>query len=36
MKKIVILSDAGKPRYDLVSQLKELFSECEIQILLRR
>ena len=36
MKKIIILSDTGEPQYDLVSHLKELFPECEIQILLRR
>ncbi|MGD9082729.1 MAG: hypothetical protein PVJ50_05350 [Desulfobacterales bacterium] len=36
MKKIIILSDTGEPRYGLVSHLKELFPECEIQILLRR
>ncbi|MGD2150862.1 MAG: hypothetical protein PVJ06_02865 [Desulfobacterales bacterium] len=35
MKKIIILSDTGEPRYGLVSQLKELFPECEIQILPR-
>ena len=36
MKKIVILSDAVEPRNNLVSHLKELFPECEIQILPRR
>ncbi|MGD8982321.1 MAG: hypothetical protein PVF42_12075 [Desulfobacterales bacterium] len=36
MKKIIILSDTGEPRYGLVSRLKELFPECEIQILPRR
>jgi hypothetical protein len=36
MKKIIILSDTGDPRYGLVSRLKELFPECEIQILPRR
>ena len=35
MKKIIILSDTGKPRYGLVSHLKKLFPECEIQILQR-
>ena len=35
MKKIIILSDTGKPRYGLVSHLKRLFPECEIQILSR-
>jgi hypothetical protein len=35
MKKIIILSDTGKLRYGLVSQLKKLFPECEIQILPR-
>ena len=33
MKKIIILSDAGKARIDMVSSLKELFPECEIQII---
>ncbi|MFO7556941.1 MAG: hypothetical protein R6W88_17220 [Desulfobacterales bacterium] len=33
MKKIIILSDTVEPRIDLVSHLKELFPECEIQIL---
>lgn len=33
MKKIIILSDTGEARIDLVSHLKELFPECEIQIL---
>jgi hypothetical protein len=33
MKKIIILSDTGEARIDLVLHLKELFSECEIQIL---
>lgn len=32
MKKIIILSDTGEARIDLVSHLKELFPECEIQI----
>jgi hypothetical protein len=36
MKKIIILSDAVEPRYNLISYLKELFPECEIQILPRR
>ena len=36
MKKIIILSDTGKPRYGLVSHLKRLFPECEIQILSRK
>jgi len=36
MKKIIILSDTGEPRYGLVSRLKELFPECEIQILPHR
>ena len=36
MKKIIILCDTGEPRYGLVSNLKKLFSECEIQILQRR
>jgi hypothetical protein len=36
MKKIIILSDTDKSRYGLVSHLKELFPECEIQILQRR
>ena len=35
MKKIIILSDTGKPRNGLLSQLKKLFPECEIQILPR-
>jgi hypothetical protein len=35
MKKIIILSDTGEPRYGLVPQLKRLFPECEIQILPR-
>ena len=35
MKKIIILSDTGKPRYGLVSHLRKLFPECEIQILPR-
>jgi hypothetical protein len=35
MKKIIILSDTGKPRYGLVLQLEKLFPECEIQILPR-
>jgi hypothetical protein len=35
MKKIIILSDTGEPRYGLVPQLKKLFPECEIQILPR-
>ena len=33
MKKIVILSDTGKARIDMVSSLKEPFPECEIQII---
>ena len=33
MKKIIILSDASKDRIELVSYLKELFPECEIQII---
>ena len=33
MKKIIILSENGEARIDLVSCLKELFPECEIQIL---
>lgn len=33
MKKILILSDTGETSIDLVSHLKELFPECEIQIL---
>ena len=32
MKKIIILNDTGGARVDLVSYLKELFPECEIQI----
>jgi hypothetical protein len=32
MKKIIILSDGSKGRIDLVSHLKELFPDCEIQI----
>jgi hypothetical protein len=36
MKKIIILSDAVEPRYGLVSHLKELFPECEIQVVQRR
>ena len=36
MKKIIILSDTGQSRYGLVSQLKKLFPECEIQIFQRR
>jgi hypothetical protein len=35
MKKIIILSDTGEPRNGLVSRLKELFPECEIQIITR-
>ena len=35
MKKIIILSDTDKPRNGLLSQLKKLFPECEIQILAR-
>ena len=35
MKKIIILSDTNNPRSGLVSQLKEMFPECEIQILQR-
>lgn len=33
MKKIIILSDTGKVRIDMISSLKELFPECEIQII---
>jgi len=33
MKKIIILSDTDETCIDLVSYLKELFPECEIQIL---
>ena len=33
MKKIIILSQNSEARLDLVSYLKELFPECEIQIL---
>ncbi len=36
MKKIIIFSDTDKPRDGLVSCLKALFPECEIQILKRR
>jgi hypothetical protein len=36
MKKIIILSDTGKAHIDLISHLKELFPECEIQILTYR
>jgi hypothetical protein len=36
MKKIILLSDTGEARIDLVSHLKELFIECEIQILTYR
>jgi hypothetical protein len=32
MKKIIILSQNGEARFNLVSYLKELFPECEIQI----
>jgi hypothetical protein len=32
MKKIIILGDTSKVRIELVSYLKELFPECEIQI----
>jgi hypothetical protein len=35
MKKIIILSDTDNPRFGLVSQLRELFAECEIQIIHR-
>lgn len=35
MKKIIILSDTDNPRFGLVSHLKELFPECEIQIIHR-
>jgi hypothetical protein len=35
MKKIIILSDTGKPRCGLISNLKRLFPECEIQVLPR-
>jgi len=31
MKKIIILSDTGKVRIDMISSFKELFPECEIQ-----
>jgi hypothetical protein len=33
MKKIIILGDTSKVRIELVSYLKELFPECEIQII---
>ena len=33
MKKIIILSDTGKVRIDMISSFKELFPECEIQII---
>jgi len=33
MKKIIILNDTGKVRIGIVSHLKELFPECDIQIL---
>jgi hypothetical protein len=33
MKKIIILSDTGKVRMDMISSFKELFPECEIQII---
>ena len=36
MKKIVILSDTGEALIDLGSHLKELFPECDIQILTRQ
>ncbi len=36
MKKIIILSDTADARIDLVSYLKELFPECDIQILTYR
>jgi hypothetical protein len=36
MKKIIILSDTDEPRYGLISHLKQLFPECEIQIFPRR
>ena len=36
MKKIIILSDTVEPRINLVSHLKELFPECEIQIITYR
>jgi hypothetical protein len=32
MKKIIILTDNGKPRYGLVQHHKTLFPECEIRI----
>ena len=35
MKKIIILSDTTNSRFSLVSQLKELFPECEIQLIHR-
>ena len=36
MKKIIVLSDTDEPRYGLISHLKKLFPECEIQIYPRR
>jgi hypothetical protein len=33
MKKIIILNDTSKVRIGLVSHLRELFPECEIQII---
>jgi hypothetical protein len=36
MKKIIILSDTDEPRYGLISHLKKLFPEFEIQIFPRR
>ena len=33
MKKIIILSDTGKVRINMISSFKELFPECEIQII---
>ena len=36
MKKIIILSDTGDAHIDMLLHLKELFPECEIQILTYR
>ena len=33
MKKIIILSDTGKVCINMISSFKELFPECEIQII---
>ena len=33
MKKIIILSDTDETRIDMISSFKELFPECEIQII---